>query len=95
VIEAREKVRARVGPTPVLLKIAPDLTLADLDDVVGVARKNRVDGMIVTNTTISRPSSLRDRETAKEQGGCLASRCSSSRRGCWRRPLSAPRAPSR
>jgi dihydroorotate dehydrogenase len=69
VIEAREKVRARVGPTPVLLKIAPDLTLADLDDVVGVARKNRVDGMIVTNTTISRPSSLRDRETAKEQGG--------------------------
>ena len=69
VIEAREKVRARVGPTPVLLKTAPDLTLADLDDVVGVARKNRVDGMIVTNTTISRPSSLRDRETAKEQGG--------------------------
>jgi len=64
VIEAREKVRARVGPTPVLLKIAPDLTLADLDDVVGVALMNRVDGMFVTNTTISRTSSLRDRETA-------------------------------
>ena len=69
VLEAREKVRARVGATPVLLKIAPDLTLSDLDDVVGVARKNRVDGMIVSNTTISRPPSLRDRATAKEQGG--------------------------
>jgi len=69
VVDAREKVRARVGPTPVLLKIAPDLTLADLDDVVGVARKNRVDGMIVTNTTISRPPSLRERDIAREAGG--------------------------
>ena len=69
VLEARDKVRARVGPTPVLLKIAPDLTLPDLDDVVGVARKNHVDGMIVSNTTISRPASLRDRATAREPGG--------------------------
>ena len=52
-----------------LLKIAPDLTLPDLDDVVGVARKHRVDGMIVGNTTISRPGSLREREKAREQGG--------------------------
>jgi len=69
VIDARERVRPRAGPTPVLLKIAPDLTLNDLDDVVGIARKHRVDGMIVGNTTISRPPSLRDRETAKQAGG--------------------------
>ena len=69
VIEARDSVRARSGPTPVLVKIAPDLTLSELDDVVGVARKHRVDGMIVSNTTISRPSALRDREKAKETGG--------------------------
>jgi dihydroorotate dehydrogenase len=69
VIEAREKVRPRAGPTPVLLKIAPDLTLPDLDDVVGVARKHRVDGMIVGNTTISRPGSLRERDRARETGG--------------------------
>ena len=69
VIEARESVRARSGLTPVLVKIAPDLTLSELDDVVGVARKHRVDGMIVSNTTISRPSALRDREKAKEAGG--------------------------
>jgi len=69
VLDAREKARRRVGATPVLLKIAPDLTLSDLDDVVGVARKHRVDGMIVSNTTVARPASLRDRATAKEQGG--------------------------
>jgi len=69
VIEARERVRPLAGPTPVLLKIAPDLTLPDLDDVVGVARKHRVDGMIVGNTTISRPGSLRERDKAREAGG--------------------------
>jgi dihydroorotate dehydrogenase len=69
VIDARERVRLNAGPTPILLKIAPDLTLPDLDDVVGVARKHRVDGMIVGNTTISRPGSLRERDKAKEAGG--------------------------
>ena len=57
VIDARERVRPRAGPTPVLVKIAPDLSLSDLDDVVGIARKYRVDGMIVGNTTIARPGS--------------------------------------
>ncbi|AXK81686.1 quinone-dependent dihydroorotate dehydrogenase [Pseudolabrys taiwanensis] len=69
VVEARDRAHRRGGPVPLLLKIAPDLTLSDLDDVVGIARKHRVDGMIVSNTTISRPGSLRDRETAKEPGG--------------------------
>jgi len=69
VIDARERVGQRALPTPILLKIAPDLTLPDLDDVVGVARKRRVDGMIVGNTTISRPGSLRDRDKGAEQGG--------------------------
>jgi dihydroorotate dehydrogenase len=69
VIDARERVRPRAGPTPVLLKIAPDLTLPELDDAVGIARKHRVDGMIVCNTTISRPGSLRARDKAGEPGG--------------------------
>ena len=69
VVEARDRVAPRAGPTPVLLKIAPDLSLADLDDVVGVARRASVDGMIVGNTTIGRPPTLRDRATAKEAGG--------------------------
>jgi dihydroorotate dehydrogenase len=69
VVDARERVRPRSGPTPVLVKIAPDLTLSELDDVVGIARKHRVDGMIVGNTTVTRPTSLRERDKAKEQGG--------------------------
>ena len=60
VIAARERASLKGGATPVLLKIAPDLTLSELDDVVAVARRRRVDGMIVGNTTISRPASLRD-----------------------------------
>jgi dihydroorotate dehydrogenase len=69
VIDARERVRQKAGDTPVLLKIAPDLSLAQLDDVVQVARARRVDGMIVSNTTIARPSTLREEMRAKEQGG--------------------------
>jgi dihydroorotate dehydrogenase len=69
VIDARERVAPNAGPTPVLLKIAPDLTLGDLDDVVGIARSRRVDGMIVGNTTVTRPANLRQPEKAKEAGG--------------------------
>lgn len=68
VVEARDRAARNAGPTPVLLKIAPDLSLADLDDVVGIARARRVDGMIVGNTTVTRPASLRD-SAAKEAGG--------------------------
>ncbi len=69
VIDARERVVAQAGPTAVLLKIAPDLTLAELDDVVGIARARRIDGMIVGNTTLSRPPRLGEVRNAKEAGG--------------------------
>ncbi len=69
VLDARDRVREKAGDTPVLLKIAPDLSLAELDEVVHVARSRKVDGMIVANTTVARPSSLREASRAKEQGG--------------------------
>ncbi len=69
VIDARERVRQNAGDSPVLLKIAPDLSLAELDDVVHIARSRRVDGMIVTNTTLARPSTLREQHRAKQLGG--------------------------
>ena len=69
VIDARERVRKNAGNSPVLLKIAPDLSLNELDDVVHVARSRRVDGMIVANTTLARPSTLRETNRVKEQGG--------------------------
>ncbi len=69
VLDARERTRLRAGPVPILVKIAPDLTLSELDDAVGIARKHRVDGMIVGNTTVARPSALRERDKAKQAGG--------------------------
>jgi len=41
-------------PKPVLLKIAPDLTDEQLDDIVEILTKTKTDGVIATNTTISR-----------------------------------------
>jgi dihydroorotate dehydrogenase len=68
VIAARDRAAETGGRKPLLLKVAPDLTLAELDDVVGIARRYRIDGMIVGNTTLTRPN-LRDRITSIEQGG--------------------------
>jgi dihydroorotate dehydrogenase len=69
VIEARDRAQSTAGSKPVLLKIAPDLSLSELDEVVQVARARRIDGMIVGNTTLARPSWLREQQLAKEQGG--------------------------
>jgi dihydroorotate dehydrogenase len=69
VVDARARVSRQAGLTPLLVKIAPDLSLNELDDVVGAARRRRVDGMIVGNTTLMRPPSLQDARIAKESGG--------------------------
>jgi dihydroorotate dehydrogenase len=69
VMDARARMSREAGVTPVLIKIAPDLTLGELDDIVGAARRHHVDGMIVGNTTVVRPRSLRDQATARESGG--------------------------
>ncbi|MDB5593553.1 MAG: quinone-dependent dihydroorotate dehydrogenase [Hyphomicrobiales bacterium] len=68
VVEARDVMAEKYGRKPLLLKIAPDLTEGDLDDVVRVARARAVDGMIIGNTTIERPPTLRSPE-ARETGG--------------------------
>jgi dihydroorotate dehydrogenase len=68
VLAARDKQAESLPRRPVLLKIAPDLALSELDDVVRVARARKIDGMIVANTTTTRPESLRD-EAQSETGG--------------------------
>jgi dihydroorotate dehydrogenase len=55
-------------PPPLLLKIAPDLTAQDRSDIAAVALATGIDGLIVGNTTISRPPGLRSRHAA-EAGG--------------------------
>jgi len=55
-------------PVPLVVKIAPDATDDDLDDIVFVCRDLRLDGIIIGNTTLSRPPSLRSERRA-ETGG--------------------------
>ncbi len=55
-------------PVPLVVKIAPDATDDDLDDIVAVCRDLRMDGIIIGNTTLSRPASLRSAHKG-ETGG--------------------------
>ena len=41
-------------PKPILLKIAPDVTEEQLDDIISILKEIRLDGIIATNTTLSR-----------------------------------------
>ena len=54
------------GP-PLFLKVAPDLTAKDVDDIVEVAMKHRIDAIIIGNTTIGRPP-LRSAHAAQAGG---------------------------
>ena len=53
---------------PLLVKIAPDLASADLEDIAAVAADVGIDGIIATNTTISRPAGLRDSQKGQIGG---------------------------
>ncbi len=68
VVAARDAVAGAGRRTPILLKIAPDLHQADLEDIAAEVGDKGVDGVIVSNTTISRPA-LRNRAHAAETGG--------------------------
>jgi dihydroorotate dehydrogenase len=59
-----------VGPKPLLVKVAPDLTDAALGEVLEVCGKNEVAGLIATNTTLSRDGiAPGDAALAGEAGG--------------------------
>ena len=64
-LRAREEGGRRV---PLLVKIAPDLTSAEREDIASVALDARIDGLIVSNTTVDRPAGLINRN-AREAGG--------------------------
>ncbi|MHB8284407.1 MAG: quinone-dependent dihydroorotate dehydrogenase [Caulobacteraceae bacterium] len=53
---------------PIFLKVAPDLTDREVRDIVHCAHVSRINGLIVSNTTISRPDSLASAAKA-ETGG--------------------------
>jgi dihydroorotate dehydrogenase len=56
VLQARNK--AFETPKPILLKIAPDLSWEQIDDVIDLALEINLDGLVATNTTISRADLL-------------------------------------
>jgi dihydroorotate dehydrogenase len=67
--EAQERLAAQHGKRkPMLLKIAPDLSDAELDAVADVLLAARIDGLICTNTTIER-TAIAGAEHAREAGG--------------------------
>jgi dihydroorotate dehydrogenase len=69
-LDARDAADAQKGTrTALLLKIAPDLSLENLDGVVATALARGIDGLVVSNTTTARPQSLREKDLALETGG--------------------------
>jgi dihydroorotate dehydrogenase len=63
--DARAKMGLRV---PLLLKIAPDIDPAGADDIAQVTLASGIEGLIVSNTTIARPTTLKSSE-AQQSGG--------------------------
>jgi dihydroorotate dehydrogenase len=62
VCDARANLATPHNQTPLVLKIAPDVSLEELQDIAQVALDFAIDGIIVANTTISRPSNLQSGE---------------------------------
>jgi dihydroorotate dehydrogenase len=46
--------KQKASPKPILLKIAPDLTVGQLDDIIDLAMALKLDGLVATNTTLDR-----------------------------------------
>jgi hypothetical protein len=57
------------GRPALLIKISPDLSTKDMDDIAAVVLHRKVDGLVVSNTTISRPECVQGHPAASETGG--------------------------
>jgi dihydroorotate dehydrogenase len=66
--EARAALSAQHGARPLFLKVSPDLDEAAVRDISELAYAYAIDGLIVSNTTLARPASLKSRHRG-EQGG--------------------------
>ena len=54
---------------PILLKIAPDLSNSQLDDIIEIVADTKIDGVIATNTTLSRAGLKSDNKLTVQTGG--------------------------
>ncbi|KAK9990273.1 hypothetical protein SO802_025258 [Lithocarpus litseifolius] len=67
---ARDEMQwGKEGPPPLLVKIAPDLSKEDLEDIAAVALALCLDGLIISNTTVSRPDPVSKNPVSREVGG--------------------------
>ncbi len=64
----KDELARQPAAPPLLLKVAPDLTAQDKQDIARVALETEIDGLIATNTTIERPPELQSAQRA-EAGG--------------------------
>jgi dihydroorotate dehydrogenase len=55
--------QGKTGSKSLLLKIAPDLTLSQFDDIVALTNEVKLDGLVIANTTISRENLLTEKTT--------------------------------
>jgi dihydroorotate dehydrogenase len=60
--------KAKAKPRPMLLKISPDLNESQIDDTIAVIQQAQFDGIIATNTTVSR-SNLKENEVKIQKIG--------------------------
>lgn len=58
--------------TPILVKIAPDLEESEIKSIVNSAKASKINGIIVSNTTIQRPQSLKSSQDLVQQTGGLS-----------------------
>lgn len=54
---------------PILLKIAPDLTDSQLDDIIEIVKETKIAGVIATNTTVGRDGLSSDAALIEQAGG--------------------------
>lgn len=72
VVSERDRVNFKNTYTPVLVKIAPDLSEAEIKSIAEAAKSSKIDGIIVSNTTIQRPENLRSQPWLSTETGGLS-----------------------
>jgi dihydroorotate dehydrogenase len=78
--DLKQRNATKSKPKPILLKIAPDLNNAQLDEVIDIVKETKIDGIIATNTSTTRSGLKTDAEKLKTIGnGGLSGKAISKR----------------
>ena len=67
-LRMKELNNQKKNPKAILLKIAPDLTNEQLDDIISIVNETKIDGVIATNTTIDRSKLKTDKTKVEAMG---------------------------